>query len=72
MKRYFYEYSLTVADIDVSNRMSAGAVLSYFQDTIARFLSEARVSAIDLLPEGRTWMILAPFRWRSSCRKSRR
>ena len=58
MKRYFYEYSLTVADIDVSNRMSAGAVLSYFQDTIARFLSEARVSAIDLLPEGRTWMIL--------------
>ncbi len=38
--------------------MTAGAVLSYFQDTIARFLSEARVSAIDLLPEGRTWMIL--------------
>ena len=58
MKRYLHVYSLTVADIDASRRMTAGAVLCYFQDTIGRFLSEARVSAIDLLEEGRTWMIL--------------
>ena len=58
MKRYLHIYSLTVADIDASRRMTVGAVLCYSQDTIGRFLSEANVSAFDLLEEGRTWMIL--------------
>ena len=57
MKRYQHTYSLTVADIDPQNRMTAGAVLCYFQDTIGRFLAQARVSALDLVKEGKTWMI---------------
>ena len=58
MKRFLHIYPLTLADIDADNRLSAGAVLCYFQDAIARFLSIAKVSALDLLEEGRTWMIL--------------
>lgn len=57
MKRYQHTYSITVADIDPQNRMTAGAVLCYFQDTIGRFLARARVSALDLVKEGKTWMI---------------
>lgn len=56
-KRYHHIYSLTMADIDLQNRMSPMAVLNYFQDAIGRFLAEARVSALDLLEEGATWMI---------------
>jgi medium-chain acyl-[acyl-carrier-protein] hydrolase len=58
MKRFLHIYPLTIADIDAENRLSAGAVLCYFQDAIARFLSTAKVSALDLMEEGRTWMIL--------------
>jgi len=58
MKRFLHIYPLTIADIDAENRLSAGAVLCYFQDAIARFLSIAKVSALDLMEEGRTWMIL--------------
>lgn len=57
MKRYYHIYSLTMADIDPNNRMTPMAVLSYFQDAIGRFLSLARVSALDLVKEGATWMI---------------
>lgn len=58
MKRYRHVYSLTLADIDPDKRMTAGAVLCYFQDTIARFLAENRVGAFDLMEEaGITWMI---------------
>ena len=42
MKRYTHVYSLTLADIDGEKRMTPGAVLCYFQDTIARFLAENR------------------------------
>lgn len=58
MKRYTHVYSLTLADIDGEKRMTPGAVLCYFQDTIARFLAENRVGAFDLMEEaGITWMI---------------
>lgn len=57
MKRYRHIYSLTLADIDPDNRMTAGAVLCYFQDTIARFLTEGRVGPFDLKDEGLAWMI---------------
>lgn len=57
MKRYYHIYSLTMADIDPNNRMTPMAVLSYFQDAIGRFLAQARVSALDLVEEGATWMI---------------
>lgn len=57
MKRYCHIYSLTMADIDQENRMTPMAVLNYFQDSIGRFLAEARVSALDLMEEGATWMI---------------
>lgn len=57
MKRYMHIYPLTLADIDPDKQMTAGAVLCYFQDTIARFLSEFRVGAFDLMEEGITWMI---------------
>ena len=58
MKRYRHVYSLTLADIDPDKRMTAGAVLCYFQDTIARFLAENHVGAFDLMEEaGITWMI---------------
>lgn len=50
-------YSLTLADIDSAKRMTPGAVLCYFQDTIARFLAENRVGAFDLMEDGITWMI---------------
>ena len=56
-KRYNHIYSLTMADIDQQNKMSPTAVLNYFQDAIGRFLAKARVSALDLLEEGATWMI---------------
>ncbi|MBR1538928.1 MAG: hypothetical protein IJ636_05415 [Bacteroidales bacterium] len=57
MKKYRHIYSLTLADIDPGKQMTPGAVLCYFQDTIARFLSEFRVGAFDLMEEGITWMI---------------
>lgn len=57
MKRYRHVYSLTLADIDPDNRMTAGAVLCYFQDTIARFLTEGRVGPFNLKEEGLAWMI---------------
>jgi len=57
MKRYRHVYSLTLADINPENRMTPGAVLCYYQDTIARFLAEGRVGPFDIKEEGLVWMI---------------
>ena len=57
MDKYRYIYTVIAADMDVRYRMKANAVLSYYQDAFARYMTTLGAAAFDLAKEGKTWII---------------
>ena len=57
METYRYTYTVTAADMDARYRMKPNAVLAYYQDAFARYMTTLGVAAFDLAKEGRTWII---------------
>lgn len=57
MEKYRYTYTVTAADMDARYRMKPNAVLAYYQDAFARYMTTLGVAAFDLAKEGRTWII---------------
>lgn len=54
---YSHRYSLTAADIDTRYRMTPAAVLLYYQDSWARFMSCLHLAAFDVVKIQRIWVI---------------
>ena len=57
MDKYRYIYTVIAADMDVRYRMKVNAVLSYYQDAFARYMTTLGAAAFDLAKEGKTWII---------------
>lgn len=57
MQAYKYKYTLSFADIDPEYKMTINAVLCYFQDAIARFLTYGHVGPKDIIKNGMAWVI---------------
>ncbi len=57
MKQYTHRYSLTAADMDTRYRMTPNAVLLYYQDCWARYMSCLHLAAFDVIKENRIWVI---------------
>lgn len=57
MEKYRYTYTVTAADMDARYRMKINAVLAYYQDAFARYMTTLGVAAFDLAREGKTWII---------------
>ena len=55
--KYIHCYSLTAADMDTRYRMTPSAVLLYYQDCWARFMSYLHLAAFDVIKENRMWII---------------
>lgn len=57
MEKYTYPYTVTAADMDARYRMKINAVLAYYQDAFARYMTTLGAAAFDLAREGKTWVI---------------
>lgn len=57
MDRYTHRYSITADLMDMHYRMSPGAVLLYFQDSFARYMTLLDVAAFDLAKQGLMWVV---------------
>ena len=57
MIEYTHRYSLTAADMDTRYRMAPNAVLLYYQDCWARFMSCLHLAAFDIVKMQRLWVI---------------
>lgn len=55
--KYKRRYNVTSADIYKDYRISAHAVLLYFQESFARFMACLHLSAFDLVKENKMWVI---------------
>ncbi len=54
---YAHRYSITAADMDTQYRMTANAVLLYYQDCWARYMSCLHLAAFDMVHRHRMWVI---------------
>ncbi len=57
MDKYRYIYTVIAAYMDARYRMKVNAVLTYYQDAFARYMTTLGVAAFDLAKEGKTWII---------------
>lgn len=57
MDQYTHNYSLTAADMDTRYRMTPNAVLLYYQDCWARYMSCLHLAAFDVVKQNRIWVI---------------
>ena len=57
MNSYTHRYSLTAADMDTRYRMTPSAVLLYYQDCWARYMSCLHLAAFDVVKQNRIWVI---------------
>ena len=57
MKTYTHRYSITAADMDTQYRMTANAVLLYYQDCWARYMACLNMAAFDLVHQQKLWII---------------
>lgn len=55
--KYSHRYNVTSADIYKDYRISAHAVLLYFQESFARYMACLRLGAFDLVKERKMWVI---------------
>jgi acyl-ACP thioesterase len=55
--KYKRRYNVTSADIYKDYRISAHAVLLYFQESFARYMACLHLSAFDLVKENKMWVI---------------
>ena len=57
MNQYAHRYSLTAADMDTRYRMTPNAVLLYYQDCWARYMSCLHLAAFDVIKHDLLWII---------------
>ena len=57
MENYQQSYSILASDMDITYHITPNAIMLYFQDCFARFLSSKRLAAFDIIKENLIWVI---------------
>lgn len=57
MKTYQQTYSVLASDMDITYHITPNAIMLYFQDCFARFLTSKRLAAFDIIKENLIWVI---------------
>ena len=57
METYQQSYSILASDMDITYHITPNAIMLYFQDCFARFLSSKRLAAFDIIKENLIWVI---------------
>ena len=63
MNSYTHRYSLTAADMDTRYRMTPSAVLLYYQDCWARYMSCLHLAPFYVVKQNRIWVITGCNAW---------
>lgn len=50
-------YSVLASDMDITYHITPNAIMLYFQDCFARFLTSKRLAAFDVIKDGLIWII---------------
>ena len=57
MKIYQQSYTITASDMDITYHITPNAIMLYFQDCFARFLTSKHLAAFDLIHDHLIWVI---------------
>lgn len=57
MEIYQQNYSILASDMDITYHITPNAIMLYFQDCFARFLTSKRLAAFDIIKENLIWVI---------------
>lgn len=57
MELYQQKYSIVASDMDVTYHITPNAIMLYFQDCFARFLTSKRLAAFDIIKDDLIWII---------------
>ena len=57
MKTYTCNYPIVASDMDITYRMTPNAILLYFQDCFARYLTSKHLAAFDVIKDNLIWII---------------
>ncbi len=57
METYQQTYSILASDMDITYHITPNAIMLYFQDCFARFLTSKRLAAFDIIKENLIWVI---------------
>ena len=57
MENFQMTYTILASDMDTSYHITPNAIMTYFQDCFARFLSSRRVAAFDIVKQNLIWVI---------------
>lgn len=57
MEKYTHSYTVSASDMDKYYRLQPTAILGYFEDCFARYMSCLNLAAFDLVKENKLWVI---------------
>ena len=57
MEIYQQTYSILASDMDITYHITPNAIMLYFQDCFARFLTSKRLAAFDIIKDNLIWVI---------------
>lgn len=57
MELYQQKYSIVASDMDVTYHITPNAIMLYFQDCFARYLTSRRLAAFDIIKDDLIWII---------------
>lgn len=57
MEKYQQSYKILGSDMDITYHITPNAIMLYFQDCFARFLTSKRLAAFDIIKENLIWVI---------------
>lgn len=57
MKTFQQQYTIVASDMDITYHMTPNAILLYFQDCFARYLTQHRLAAFDIIKQNKIWVI---------------
>lgn len=57
MELYQQKYSIVASDMDITYHMTPNAIMLYFQDCFARFLTSKHLAAFDIIKDDLIWII---------------
>ena len=57
MSTYKQQYLIVASDMDITYHMTPNAIMLYFQDCFARFLTSKHIAAFDIIKDNLIWII---------------
>lgn len=57
MKTFQQQYTILASDMDITYHITPNAIMLYFQDCFARYLTSRRLAAFDIIKQNKIWVI---------------